>query len=193
MSTTISAEGLSARERLLAAANELFYEEGINSVGIDRIIERAGVAKATLYSTFGSKDELMRAYLARRHDSRRERYETKLQRFKTPREKLLGVFDIMGEFFAEPTFRGCPFVNASAETRSGDAVAEVVGEARSWVRGMFADLARDAGVRKPDALAQQLQLLYDGATVGAELDHTVKTAATAKRVAEALLDLALGA
>ena len=68
MSTTTSAERPSARERLLAAADELFYEEGVHTVGIDRVIERAGVAKASLYNTFGSKDELVRAYLTSRHD-----------------------------------------------------------------------------------------------------------------------------
>ena len=64
---------LSARERLLAAADELFYEEGVHTVGIDRIIERAGVAKASLYNTFGSKDELIRAYLEGRYVARQER------------------------------------------------------------------------------------------------------------------------
>ena len=64
-----SAPRPSARERLLAAANELFYDEGVHTVGIDRIIEQAGVAKASLYNTFGSKDELVRAYLQARHDS----------------------------------------------------------------------------------------------------------------------------
>ena len=64
------ADRRSARERLLAAADELFYEEGVHTVGVDRVIERAGVAKATLYSAFGSKDELIRAYLAARHAAR---------------------------------------------------------------------------------------------------------------------------
>src|SRR5882757_8493036 len=65
----------SARERLLAAANELFYKEGIHTVGIDRVIEKAGVAKASLYTTFGSKDELVRAYLAERFEVRKKRIQ----------------------------------------------------------------------------------------------------------------------
>ncbi|HEY4188196.1 MAG TPA: helix-turn-helix domain-containing protein, partial [Polyangia bacterium] len=63
MSTKASTTGGSPRDRLLSAANELFYEEGVRAVGIDRVIERAGVAKASLYSTFGSKEELVRSYL----------------------------------------------------------------------------------------------------------------------------------
>src|ERR1700712_5209205 len=96
----------SARERLLAAADELFYEEGVHTVGIDRVIERAGVAKATLYTTFGSKDGLIRAYLERRHLRRQERITVGLARFDNPRDRLLGVFDVLGELAAEPGFRG---------------------------------------------------------------------------------------
>src|SRR4051794_15458573 len=112
---TKTSERATARERLLAAADELFYEEGVHTVGIDRVIERAGVAKATLYNAFGSKDELIRAYLTRRHHTRQERLTRKLERYDTPRERLLGVFDALGELFAEPGFRGCAFHNASAE------------------------------------------------------------------------------
>ena len=107
-----------ARERLLVAADELFYEEGVHSVGIDRVIARAGVAKATLYHAFGSKDELVRAYLRRRHAARQARMTLNLARYDTPRERLLGVFDFLGEVFAEPGFHGCAFQNASAEARS---------------------------------------------------------------------------
>src|SRR5450755_794440 len=118
-SVTTKLEG-SARERLLAAANELFYAEGVHTVGIDRVIERAGVAKATLYSTFGSKDALIRAYLERRHDERAARMDRELTaRFDNPRDRLLGVFDVLGDSMAKPTFRGCAFINASAESRPG--------------------------------------------------------------------------
>src|SRR5215472_8692437 len=103
---------LSARERLLAAADELFYAEGVHTVGIDRVIEHAGVAKATLYNTFGSKEELVRAYLEQRHQARMQRMADGLARFDTPRDKLLGVFDVMGETFRQPTWRGCAFINA---------------------------------------------------------------------------------
>ena len=85
-----TATGLSARERLLDAANELFYAEGVHTVGIDRVIERAGVAKASLYNTFGSKDELVRAYLEGRHARMAGRITAYLERYADPRDKLLG-------------------------------------------------------------------------------------------------------
>src|SRR3712207_1353891 len=106
----------SARERLLAAADELFYAEGVHTVGIDRVIERAGVAKASLYSSFGSKDGLIRAYLEARHERRRERILAGLERFESPRDRLLGVFDVLAEVASSSGFRGCAFYNASAES-----------------------------------------------------------------------------
>src|SRR6202021_3405822 len=86
----------SARERLLAAANELFYEEGVHTVGIDRVIEQAGVAKGSLYNTFGSKDELVRAYLETRHASVAEQITQAVERYDTPREPLLAGFRARG-------------------------------------------------------------------------------------------------
>src|ERR1700734_1992757 len=99
-----------ARERLLAAADELFYEEGFNLGGIDRVIERAGVAKASLYNCFGSKEELIRTYLQQRHESRQVRLHNWLTRYATPRDKILGIFDYMAETVTKPDFRGCAFV-----------------------------------------------------------------------------------
>src|ERR1700691_3954213 len=96
----------SARERLLEAANELFYAEGVQTVGIDRIIERAGVAKASLYNVFGSKEALVAAYLASRHDRTTTRLAEVLATVDDPRQKILAVFDSQAQQFAEPDFNG---------------------------------------------------------------------------------------
>jgi AcrR family transcriptional regulator len=182
----------SARERLLAAADELFYEEGVHSVGIDRIIERAGVAKASLYNTFGSKDQLIRAYLEARHARWSERVEGELAaHYDNPRDRLLGVFDVLGELFAAPDFNGCAFMNASAEAKPGGVIEVAVEDFRTWVRQLFRTEAVAAGARDPDALAAQLVLLYDGASAAAQLDHDPGVAVTAKLMATALVDAAL--
>ncbi len=182
----------SARERLLDAASELFYEEGVHSVGIDRVIERAGVAKATLYTVFGNKDGLVRAYLSARHDRTREQMTGELAaRYKTPRERLLGVFDVQGLSFTEPGFRGCAFVGASAEAPAGSSVKAVAEDARAWLRSLFVDLAKEAGARDPEQLAQQLVLLYDGAGISAWMDHDPSAATAARAVATALVDAAI--
>jgi len=180
----------SARERLLTAADELFYAEGVHTVGIDRVIEHAGVAKASLYSSFGSKDGLIRAYLEGRHQRRRERILTGLERFDTPRDRLLGVFDVLAELAAAPTFRGCAFYNASAESPADGVVQQVCDENRAWTRRLFTDLAREAGARDPEALAAQLVVLYDGSSVGARMDRSAAAATTSRAVAAALLDAA---
>jgi AcrR family transcriptional regulator len=177
----------SARERLLAAADELFYREGVNTVGIDRVIERAGVAKASLYSQFGSKDELIRAYLHQRHESRRQRIEEGLQRYDTPRERLLGVFDLLGELFARPGSRGCAFVNAGAEAPAGGVIDQATREYRGWLQGLFTELARSAGAADPEGLAVQLMLLYDGTAVSARMAPGSSSAPAARAAAGALL------
>ena len=186
-----SAARRSARDKLLAAANELFYEEGVHSVGIDRVIERAGVAKASLYNTFGSKEELIRAYLAARHETRSRRVLNAIDRFETPRDRLLAVFDAQTEQFAQPGFRGCAFVNASAESSPGGSVEAVCDLTRTWLRELFVGLAGDAGASDPEALAGQLVMLYDGASVSAQMDHNYAAARTARLIAESLVDAAI--
>src|ERR1041384_53728 len=94
----------SARDRLLASADELFYREGVHVVGIDRVIEHAGVAKASLYNSFGSKDELIRAYLRGRHAAIEQRVTEGLTAYATPRDKILGVFDLQASRFADPDY-----------------------------------------------------------------------------------------
>ena len=190
MSKTPVSERLSARERLLAAAQELFYEEGVNTVGIDRVIERAGVAKASLYNTFGSKEELIRAYLAARQEAMRERISQRLAQYTSPRERLLGVFDVMRENASEPGFRGCAFVRASAEIKPGSSVKTVCDDTRAWMRTLFTNLATEAGAGDAAALAAQLVLLYDGAAVSAQMDGNTGAALAARGAAAQLLDAA---
>ncbi|MFI9270899.1 TetR/AcrR family transcriptional regulator [Kitasatospora sp. NPDC052896] len=181
----------SARERLLAAADELFYDEGVRSVGIDRVIEHAGVAKASLYNAFGSKDGLIRAYLEARHAAAVERITRALERCGTPRERLLGVFDAQAELFAQPGYHGCPFASATAEARPGDVTEQTAAAYRGWLRGLLTDLAEQAGAADPQALCRQLHLLYDGAGLSARMDGDPSASATARAAAAVLIDAAL--
>jgi AcrR family transcriptional regulator len=180
----------SARQRLLDAASHLFYEEGVHTVGVDRVVERAGVAKATLYALFGNKEGLVRAYLMARDEAIRGRMTRRLARYTTPRERLLGVFDVQGVMFGEPGFRGCAFARANAEAPEGTSADEVSENHRAWLRSLLRDLARDAGAGDPEQLAHQLMLLYDGAAVSAWMDHNPGAAKAARAVATALVDAA---
>ena len=180
----------SARERLLSAAGQLFYEEGINTVGIDRIIERAGVAKASLYDVFGSKEELIRSYLESRQEARQARMTEKLARYRTPREKILGVFDIMGELFAERELSRMRF--HARECRSPRQPGRKGGPRRlAGVDARAFHATREGrGRGQPKKLARQLVLLYDGATVSAQMDRDPGAANAARAMAAALLDAA---
>jgi AcrR family transcriptional regulator len=186
----MSVKAASARERLLEAADELFYAEGVHTVGIDRVIERAGVAKASLYNTFGSKDELVKAYLEGRHAKMAARTTRHIERYTDPRDRLLAVFEAQGELYAEPWFRGCAFASATAESPC-ESVSRTADHYRDWVRGLLTGLARDAGAPQPEALGRQLHLIYDGASQSARMDRDPAVAETARATAEILLDAAL--
>lgn len=180
----------SARERLLDAATELFYREGVQSVGIDRVIEHAGVAKASLYNVFGSKEELVHAYLLRRHARTAARTTSAVAKHRTPRAQLLAVFDSQAEAMRTPGFRGCAFSSASAEARPGGLVDADTTAYRAWFRELFTELATRGRARHPAALAHQLHLLYDGAAQSGNLDHDPAAATTARAAAITLWEAA---
>src|SRR5467141_2007922 len=170
---------LPARDRLLAAADELFYAEGVHVVGVDRIVERAGVTKASLYNTFGSKEELVRAYLEQHMRRRQERIARILAANDTPRERILGVFGEVEELLAGSQFRGCRFISAAAESRPGDASEIVATEYRAWLLSLFTELADRAGAVEANQLGRRLLMLYDGAAVAARMDRDRDAAAQA--------------
>ncbi|MFJ9562965.1 TetR/AcrR family transcriptional regulator [Streptomyces fuscichromogenes] len=191
MTKTLSAKAPTARERLLSAANELFYAEGVQTVGIDRIIEHAGVAKASLYNTFGGKEQLIRAYLDSRHTRLTERLLRAVDAVDDPRDRLLAVFDAQAELFAQQSYHGCAFVAASAEAKHGSAIEEASDTSRAWIRALLTDLAREAGAPDPEALARRLHLLYDGGGVSARMDRDPSAGAVAREAAAVLIDAAL--
>jgi AcrR family transcriptional regulator len=158
------------RRRLLGVANDFFYEEGVHVVGIDRLLEEAGVAKASLYTHFGNKDGLVRAYLEERFEARREHVARVLAAYDSPPNRLLGMFADVQEALTGPAFRGCRFINASAEARPDESVVAATEEYRTWLRSLFTELAKAAGAHDAKRLGRQLALLYDGVAVAARLD-----------------------
>jgi len=184
------------RERLLETANRLFYAEGVHTVGIDRILAEAGVAKASLYKTFGSKDGLVAAYLESRHPRTVEQLSAAVAGVIDPCERLTAIFDSQAALFARPDYRGCAFVVASAESTgavTGDSPVEEASAAyRSWVQGLFLGIATDAGAADPETLARRLQLVYDGSAVAARMDRDPAIGADARASALRLFDDAIG-
>ncbi|MFJ7155523.1 TetR/AcrR family transcriptional regulator [Streptomyces sp. NPDC101118] len=182
------------RTRLLDAAEALFYAHGVQAVGMDRLRAESGVPLKRLYRVFPAKEALVAAYLERRD----ERWTTSLRTYvlarPDARERVLAVFDWLGEWFAEPGFRGCAFLNAYGELGTAvPAVTEVVRAHKARLRGFLVELAEGAG--GGDGLADRLMVLVEGATVvaGVAPALTAAPAAQAREVAELLLTRTRGA
>jgi AcrR family transcriptional regulator len=173
----------------MRVADELFYARGLHAVGIDEIIAKSGAAKATLYAHFPTKDDLIAAYLQQRSDAWRDHLGTALDTYADrPRERIDAIFRVLAEGCGAADFRGCPFINAAAEYPDPRHQARlVVAAQRQWVWGLFRDAARQARLRQPAALADQLVLLYDSALVGSQLTGTAKPATRAREAARVLV------
>jgi AcrR family transcriptional regulator len=181
----------SPRERLLQAASELFYAEGVQSVGIDRVIGRAGVAKASLYSTFGSKEQLVCAYLDTRHAQVLGRLRAAVEAAEDPVGRILAVFDAQAQLFRRPDFHGCAFTSAAAEAPAGGRVDEAAESYRRDIRALFTELAAAAGAVDPVLLASQLQLIYDGGGLAAKMDRDAAICGPVRAAATALVVAAI--
>jgi AcrR family transcriptional regulator len=182
------AERRSARERILETAGTLFYAEGIHAVGVERVVTESGVAKATLYQHFRSKDALVAACLERRaEDWRCTVADQVLAQTGTPTRRVSKVFELLRAAFATPAYRGCPFINAAAEypDRDGPVAAVIVAHRRD-VRELFVALLAELPAQRNE-LADQLVLLYDGAMVGAQLGDGARAARRAQTAARTLL------
>jgi AcrR family transcriptional regulator len=178
------------RERILTTAYELFSRRGIRAVGIDEVIERAGVAKATLYRHFQSKEDLVLAFLERRETLWTHGLVEVGARARgaTPEECLLAIFDVFHEWFQRDDFEGCSFVNVLLETADrehpvGAASAAHLANIRTIVR----TLAEEADLRDPEGFALSWHILMKGSIVqAAEGDR--EAAQRAKSIARLLLD-----
>ena len=175
-----------ARQRILETASEMFYRDGIRAVGIDAIIARSGVAKMSLYRNFLSKDDLVTAWLEDRNRffwQRWDRAEASCP--DEPQARLEAILDMVAATVSHPKWRGCPFLNTTTEFPEPDHPARCVILAhKGAVRQRLRDLAAATGARDPDLLAQQLQLLIDGAyAIGQSLgsDGPAGTIASAGR------------
>jgi AcrR family transcriptional regulator len=160
-----SEEKKPARQRILDTASEMFYRGGIRAVGIDAIIARSGVAKMSLYRNFPSKDALVTAWLTDRNAFFWRRWDkAEASRDGDPRGQLEAILDMIAATVLHPKWRGCPFLNTGTEFPEPDHPARTIILAnKRAVRERLRSLAAAADAHDPDLLAQQLQLLIDGA------------------------------
>ena len=175
------------RDRLLDAADRLFYTEGVRAVGIDRVLAEADAAKASLYSHFGCKDELVAAYLERRIADARARIEA-FTAAVPPGDRALRIFDWVVEWAETPDFRGCPMQHVVSEIANPTHPARVVAASqREWLLARFTEWVKATGVANPDPMAGALVVLFDGAVAASEQDGPQR-ARDARWAARALLE-----
>ncbi len=180
------------RERILTAASGLFARYGIRAVGVDAIIAAAGVAKASFYRHFRSKDDLVAAWL---RDSRarwldKARDET-VRRSAAPADQLLVFLDVVHDLVSDPDFYGCPYLNTAAELRDApEVVRREVIEFVDEVDAYLEDLARQAGLRDPHAVASEFRLLAAGMFALMNVYGDGRPAEKARDAAMAIVDAA---
>jgi AcrR family transcriptional regulator len=160
----------SGRDRILEAAYPLFSKSGIRAVGVDKIVETAGVAKMTLYRNFPSKDDLALAFLTMREErwTRAWLWEEVRRRAESPGDRLLAIFDVFGEWFEREDFEGCSFINILLEQdNQEDQVRAATVRHLANIRELIQELARDAGIEDPDAFSRHWHILMKGSIVSA--------------------------
>jgi len=176
------------RQRLLDAAADLFYRQGIGAVGVDLVSKEAGVSKRTLYQQFGSKDQLIAESLAAQGTAIAGLYIPAEDPGASAREQILAVFDGLSGWTASAGFRGCPFVNTATELADpGHPARRIARDYKLRLRDYFARQAARGQAEDPQRLADQLLVVFDGAIVQAVIG-TVQHSSAVRTAVEALLD-----
>ncbi|MFD5701871.1 TetR/AcrR family transcriptional regulator [Streptomyces lasiicapitis] len=175
-----------ATERALDAAERLFYQRGIQTVGMDDIRTASGLSLKRLYQLFPAKERLVEAYLERRDVRWRESLAEYVERYEDPERRITAVFDWLGEWFAEPDFNGCAWINSYGELGStSEPVARQVRLHKAAFKDYVAELVAGAGL--PGSLGDSVFLLAEGAMVTAAITRTTDPAAQAARAVRLLI------
>jgi AcrR family transcriptional regulator len=160
-------KAMDARTRIVVTASRLFYTQGYNSTGINQVIKEAEVAKASLYQYFPSKEDLLIEYLKETAVTTNEMLRSVCDKYKTPPEKVMGLFDFLLQFMKQSEFKGCNFLNVAAELPEGHPVIRaLIKKQKNQTRGLFAEIMKPVGKEK---LADELYLLFDAALVSSKV------------------------
>ncbi|MBK0401303.1 TetR family transcriptional regulator [Limibaculum sp. M0105] len=177
------------RDELVRKALEIFYRNGFHATGMDMLVAETGISKTSMYKHFRTKEELILAALRLRDENFRNWLFRRIDELaETPRDKLLAIFDALGEWFAMREFRGCMFIKASAEYQERE--HPIHAQSAEHKRLLFDHVKRicaQAGAPSPDDLARQLLILKEGAIVMAVLGKASDAARDARMAAESLL------
>ncbi|KPV45693.1 TetR/AcrR family transcriptional regulator [Alicyclobacillus ferrooxydans] len=177
------------RQRILDTASRLFYEEGIQNVGVDRIVSESSVAKMSLYKHFRSKDELIVEFLRCSHEQWKGWFVEAVENYnRSLNHRILACFHALNEWIHINDFRGCPFINSVVELANAEHPgAAVAYEHRTFIRSYFSEQVSLQALQVSDELTEQLLILMDGAIIGAMMGNK-EAAKQAGRAAMRLLN-----
>ena len=183
----------SRREQLVKTAVQMFYQNGYHATGIEKILNASGVSKPTLYRHFRSKDELIIAALRSWDEESRGWLRGEMdKRADTPRGKVLALFEALADWFEEPGFQGCMFINATVEFADQDnPIHQAAAEHKRLFANHVCNEVADAGVENPREVTEQLMILMEGAIVTAHTSGRGGAAWRARKMAGTILDNAL--
>ncbi|MDK1373414.1 MULTISPECIES: helix-turn-helix domain-containing protein [unclassified Sinorhizobium] len=182
-------DAVDVRDRILETASTLFYARGVRAVGVDLVVEEAGVAKTSLYRHFGTKDDLVAAFLAREDQDFWSTWDHVAEKHEDDaRAELDAHLEWIGERVGRPHYRGCPQINVAAEFPEADHPARKVAAAHKLeMRRRLKGIAERLGVGRPDELAGQLALLINGAFVSSQVLEAGEAIPLLRRTADALI------
>ncbi len=179
------------RDELVRKALDVFYRGGFHATGMDKLVAETGVSKTSMYKHFKTKDDLILAVLQLRDALFREWFCQRVEELSdTPKGQLLAVFDVLEEWFAKPEFRGCMFIKASAEFQEPDnPIHQQSAQHKRLLLEYLTTLSKDAGATQPEALANQLMLLKEGAIIAAAMGFGNSPAQHAKAAAQSIIEV----
>jgi AcrR family transcriptional regulator len=177
----------SNRERLMEAAGELFYREGLHAITADRVADRAGLTKPTIYNLFGSKDSLVLETLRRQGEQIRASIEQRAAGHDDPQRRLVEVLQAHAEMLTSEGFHGCPLIIAAVQAPDSTETRELAHAHKVWLRGLLAQFARRAGLKSPEALASSLVLILEGAAAMSAVQPADLVAKQARAASRALI------
>ncbi|HET8727243.1 MAG TPA: helix-turn-helix domain-containing protein [Alphaproteobacteria bacterium] len=186
--------GVDVRDRILETASALFYQRGVRAVGVDLVVEEAGVAKTSLYRHFRTKDDLIAAFLAREDQDFWDTWDGVAERHKDDAKAELDAhLEWIGERVGRPNYRGCPQINVAAEFPEADHPARrVAADHKREMRRRLKDIAERLRVSRPGELAGQLSLLINGAFVSSQVLEADEAIPLLRQTAHALIAASRG-
>ncbi len=178
------------RDELVQKALQVFYQNGFQATGMDKLVAETGISKTSMYKHFRTKEDLILAVLRLRDEQFRNWLYRRMEELAdSPKQQLVAMFDALEEWFGEPGYQGCMFIKASSEYQDAShPIHRQSADHKRLLEGHITELAEKAEIPNPSALARQLLILKEGAIVTAHLGHTVNAAQDAKAAAVRLLN-----